>query len=86
MRSSIVKRAMTWLLGSRDKPFEYTHHAVLLIGSIVYFYCALANYLFDLASMSNILLQLVLSPVVLLFGIFHVGVITIRVWPLSSCS
>jgi len=65
VNDGVIRRTLTWLLGSRDKPFEYTHHAVLLIGSIVYFYCAAANYLFNLASMPNILLQLGLCPIIL---------------------
>ena len=65
MTNGIVKRVLIWLLGSQNKPFEYTHHAVLLIGSLVYLYCAVANYIFELANMTNILTQLALVPVIL---------------------
>lgn len=65
MTKKLIGHILTWLLGDRDKPYEYTHHAVLLIGSLVYFYSAVANYTFQLASMSNILVQFCLAPVII---------------------
>ncbi|RBO78560.1 GGDEF domain-containing protein [Marinomonas aquiplantarum] len=65
MKNGLKQRVLPWLLGSRDKPYQYTHHAVLLIGSVVYLYCAVANYAFQLASLANVLVQLALVPIIL---------------------
>ena len=65
MTERLLGQVLTWLLGDRGKPYEYTHHAVLLIGCLVYFYSAIANYAFHLASVFNILVQLCLVPIIL---------------------
>lgn len=36
-----------WLLGNKDNPFHYTHHAVLLVGVIMYLSAGLFNLKFD---------------------------------------
>lgn len=36
-----------WLLGNKDNPFHYTHHAVLLVGVIMYLSAGLFNLKFE---------------------------------------
>lgn len=65
-----LRKILQWLLGTKDNPFEYTHHAVLLFGVALYFYAALANYFLQLSNIYNIYLQLALSLLILIIWYF----------------
>lgn len=69
MLDHLLKNTMQWLLGSKNNPFEYTHHAVLLVGVAMYFFAALMNYYLELSNIYNIYLQFALS--LLIFVIWY---------------
>ena len=56
-----LKKILEWLLGNKDKPFEYTHHAVLLVGTVLFFYAAAVNYYLGLANTFTVIALLILS-------------------------
>ncbi|RDL44993.1 hypothetical protein DN730_05080 [Marinomonas piezotolerans] len=64
MRKRYRDTTLEWLLGDKDKPFEYTHHAVLLFTVFLYVLAASVNYYFDLANIYNIGLQMFISLMV----------------------
>ena len=66
----IFSRFLSWCLGSKDEPFQYLHHAALLIGSLIYCYFGIANYLYDLTNMAVVISQFITCPVILLLWYF----------------
>lgn len=66
MNQRYLGKTLEWLLGDHDKPFEYTHHAVLLVASVLYMCSATFNYSLALTSAFNIYLQYTLSLLVLI--------------------
>lgn len=64
-------KTLEWLLGDKDNPFEYTHHAVLLVAVLLYLFSALINYYLELADIYNIFLQ------------FGVSLLVLTIWYLS---
>ncbi|MGO2236537.1 MAG: hypothetical protein ACTH5B_20955, partial [Marinomonas sp.] len=51
MYKCYLKKVLEWLLGDKDNPFEYTHHAILLVGTVLYIYAAIANFYLELGNM-----------------------------------
>lgn len=43
MNKRYLGKTLEWLLGDNDKPFEYTHHVVLLVASVLYLCSAVFN-------------------------------------------
>ena len=71
MYKCYLKKVLEWLLGNKDNPFEYTHHAILLVGTVLYIYAAIANYYLELADIYSIYFQLVLA--LLIFVIWYLS-------------
>lgn len=61
-----LSKVLEWLLGNKNNPFEYTHHAVLLVGTVLFFYAAAVNYHLGLASTFTVIALLALSFLILL--------------------
>ncbi|CUB03311.1 GGDEF domain-containing protein [Marinomonas fungiae] len=66
MHKHCFNKILEWLLGNKDNPFEYTHHAVLLVAVVLYAYAAFLNYYLDVANIYNIYLQAAISLLVLI--------------------
>lgn len=66
MYKRYCNKVFDWLLGNNEHPFEYTHHAVLLVAALLYLYAAIANYYLELANLYNIYLQLAISLLIVI--------------------
>ncbi|WP_067219184.1 GGDEF domain-containing protein [Marinomonas gallaica] len=66
MNKRYLGKTLEWLLGDNNQPFEYTHHAVLLVASVLYLCSAVFNYGLELTSAFNIYLQYALSLLILM--------------------
>ncbi|MFG1491677.1 hypothetical protein ABMA58_20665, partial [Oceanospirillum sp. HFRX-1_2] len=62
---SPLDRLLFFLLGSKSSPYEYTHHAVLLVGGLGYLACSIFNYIFQTADIILAYAQLALFLLIL---------------------
>lgn len=66
---SPLDRLLSFLLGNKLSPYQYTHHAVLLVGGFGYLACSIFNYIFETADIILAYAQLALF--VLIMGIWY---------------
>lgn len=67
MKNDYWERCSAWWLGSRDKPFEYTHHALLLAGGSLHLVAAVFNLALETAEANYAISMLLLVPLYLFF-------------------
>ncbi len=65
MKQTRLQRIKRWLFGSKEYPQQYMHHIVLLMGSLVYLYAAIINYLYSFSHIINIVIQAAFVPGIL---------------------
>lgn len=66
---SPLDQLLYFLLGNKLSPYQYTHHAVLLVGGFGYLACSVFNYIFETADIILSYAQLALF--VLIMGIWY---------------
>ncbi|MCZ2721892.1 GGDEF domain-containing protein [Marinomonas sp. 15G1-11] len=60
-----IKKILSWLLGSKSLPFQYTHHFVLLVCAAVYTFSVCFNIALGVSDDFNIYLQMGLVPAII---------------------
>jgi len=62
-------RLLAFLLGDKSLPYQYTHHAVLLVGGLGYLACSIFNYIFQTSDIILAYVQMVLFLIII--GIWY---------------